>query len=236
MFVYDDGARTGVHTHDTDQLVYAQSGLLTLFVGHDQWVVPPLRAVWVPAGTPHELLAHGTTLTRPLYLEPDSGPPHFTNVTVVAVNGLLRELIVAVGEPDLDAGEREHIERLIVSRLRRVETQHLRLVEPSDERLVQIADALRSDPADRRTLAQWGRHVGASERTLVRLFASETATTFARWRIQIRLHHSLILLSQGMTVTAAAHRCGYHNTSAFIQQFRRALGTTPGAYLRDLHR
>lgn len=37
-------------------------------------------------------------------------------------------------------------------------------------------------------------------------------------------------------MTAAAHRCGYYNTSSFIEQFRRALGTTPGAYLRNLHR
>lgn len=154
MFTYDDGARTGVHTHDTHQLVYAQSGLLTLFVDHDRWVVPPLRAVWVPAGTPHELLAHGVTLTRPLYLDPDIGPHDFTNVTVIAVNTLLRELIVAVGEPDLDEGERGHIEELIIARLRRVETHRLRLVEPVDERLMQIGDALRSDPADRRTLAQ----------------------------------------------------------------------------------
>lgn len=234
MFTYDDGERTGVHTHETHQLVYAQSGLLTLFVDHDRWVVPPLRAVWVPAGTPHQLLAHGTTLTRPLYLEPAVGPHGFTSVTVLAVDTLLRELIVALGEPDLDEGEREPIEQLVLSRLRRVETQHLRLVEPVDERLMQIGDALRSDPSDRRTLAQWGRHVGASERTLVRLFTSETATTFAQWRAQIRLHHSLVLLSQGTTVTTAAHQCGYHNTSSFIEQFRRALGTTPGVYLRGL--
>lgn len=235
VFVYDDGERTGVHAHDTHQLVYAQSGLLTLFVGHDRWVVPPLRAVWVPAGTPHELLAHGITLTRPLYLDPSRGTHGFDNVTVIAVNTLLRELIVAVGEPDLDEAERVHIEQLIIARLRRVETQQLRIVEPVDERLIQIGDALRANPADRRTLAQWGRHVGASERTLVRLFTSETATTFAQWRTQIRLHHSLIVLSQGTSVTAAANQCGYHSTSSFIEQFRRSLGTTPGSYLRNPH-
>lgn len=236
VFVYDDGERTGEHIHETHQLVYAQSGLLSLFVGNDRWVVPPLRAVWVPAGTPHELLAHGTTLTRPLYLDPAIAPDDFTNVTVIAVNTLLRELIVAVGEPDLGEGEREHIEQLIIARLQRVKTHQLRLIEPIDERLVQIGDGLRADPADRRTLAEWGQHVGASERTLVRLFKSETATTFAHWRTQIRLHHGLVLLSQGATVTVTAFQCGYHNTSSFIEQFRRALGTTPGVYLRDLQR
>lgn len=236
LFVYGDGERTGVHSHETHQLVYAHSGLLTLFIDHDRWVVPPLRAVWVPAGIPHELLAHGTTVTRPLYFDPAIDPHHFDTVTVIAVNTLIRELIVALGEPALDDAEREHLEQLIISRLRRVEPQHLHLVEPQDERLARIADAMSADPADRRTLAQWGRYVGASERTLVRLFASETGTTFARWRTQIRLHHSLVLLSQGTTVTAAANQCGYRNTSSFIQQFRTALGTTPGAYLNDLHR
>lgn len=236
MFAYEDGRRTGVHSHDTHQLVYAESGLLTLFVENATWVVPPLRAVWVPAGVPHELLAHGPTLTRPLYFDPAIGPREFADVTVVSVSTLLRELIIAIAEPDLGDGERQHIEQLIIARLRRVRTQHLRLVEPTDERLARIEAALRADPSDRRTLADWGRHVGASERTLVRLFAAEAGTTFAHWRTQIRLHHGLVLLSQGATVSATAHGCGYQNTSSFIHQFRRALGTTPGAYRQELQR
>ena len=234
VFTYADAERTGVHRHDTHQLVYAQSGLLTLFVDNDRWVVPPLRAVWVPAGTPHELMAHGATVTRPLYFVPEIDPNGFADVTVIGVNALLRELINALGDTDLDVDERTHIEQLIISRLHRIEPQHLRLIEPTDDRLAQIASALRVNPADRRTLAQWGSAVGASERTLVRLFTAETGTTFARWRTQLRLHHSLVLLCQGSTVTNASSRCGYRSTSSFIQQFRAALGTTPGAYLSDL--
>ncbi len=32
------------------QLVYAARGVLTVRTDHDAWVVPPHRAMWVPAG------------------------------------------------------------------------------------------------------------------------------------------------------------------------------------------
>jgi AraC-like DNA-binding protein len=87
---------------------------------------------------------------------------------------------------------------------------------------------LRNDPADSRSLAELGRVIGASDRTLSRLFRSELAMTFPQWRTQLRLHHALVLLAQNTPVTAVAHQCGWSSASAFIDVFRRAFGHTPG--------
>lgn len=231
-FVYEDGEETTVHTHDTHQLVYAKSGLLTLFVHNSRWVVPPLRAVWVPAGTPHSLLAHGVTNTRPLYFSRNTRID-IDGTSVVSVSPLLRALIAELGSSrDIDDEERHHLEQLVLHQLRRMAVRPLELTEPAEPRLAEISRALNADPSDRRTLRDWGQAVGASERTLVRLFARHTGTTFGRWRSQLRLHHSLILLAQGTSVTSTALRCGYRSTSAFIDSFRSTLGTTPGAYLK----
>ncbi|EFE75216.1 helix-turn-helix domain-containing protein [Streptomyces sp. SID5466] len=89
---------------------------------------------------------------------------------------------------------------------------------------------LQADPGDRRTLAELGRHVGASGRTLSRLFRSDLGMTFPQWRTQLRLHHALILLTGRTPVTAVAHRCGWSSTSAFIEVFRRTFGHTPGSH------
>ena len=73
--------------------------------------------------------------------------------------------------------------------------------------------------------------VGASKRTLSRLFTTQTRMSFQAWRQQRRLLRALELLATGDNVTAIALELGYDNTSAFIAMFRRCLGTTPARYL-----
>lgn len=93
-----------------------------------------------------------------------------------------------------------------------------------------VAALLRADPSDGRTLARLGAAVGASELTLSRLFRQETGMSFPQWRTQLRLHHALVLLAGGSSVTSTALACGYQNPSAFIEAFRQAFGSTPGQY------
>jgi len=92
--------------------------------------------------------------------------------------------------------------------------------------------AIIDNPADSRELADWAKKVGASKRTLVRLFPEQTGMTFREWRQQRRLLHALELLATGESVTNIALELGYENTSAFIAMFRRCLGTTPRRYLQ----
>ncbi|MGH9887478.1 MAG: helix-turn-helix domain-containing protein, partial [bacterium] len=75
--------------------------------------------------------------------------------------------------------------------------------------------------------------VGASKRTLERLFRDETGMSFGAWRQQLRLLQALPLLAAGEPVTNVALSVRYESTSAFIARFRRVLGTTPGRYYAD---
>ncbi len=38
------------HRHERAQLIHALSGVIELHVGRTLWLVPPQRAVWMPAG------------------------------------------------------------------------------------------------------------------------------------------------------------------------------------------
>jgi quercetin dioxygenase-like cupin family protein len=69
-FVRDYAARHVVplHFHDSDQLVYAARGVMTVKTGAGMWVVPTQRAVWIPAGTPHTIKMSGAVAMRTLYL------------------------------------------------------------------------------------------------------------------------------------------------------------------------
>jgi AraC-like DNA-binding protein len=79
-------------------------------------------------------------------------------------------------------------------------------------------------------LERIAHQVGASKRTLERIFQRETGMTLGGWRQQLRLLQALPLLAAGESVTNVALSVGYASTSAFISRFRQVLGTTPGRY------
>ena len=47
---YPSGYEIEPHRHARAQLVYAAQGVMTVTVAAGSWVVPPQRAVWMPAG------------------------------------------------------------------------------------------------------------------------------------------------------------------------------------------
>ncbi|WP_268958810.1 helix-turn-helix domain-containing protein [Nonomuraea aridisoli] len=51
------------------------------------------------------------------------------------------------------------------------------------------------------------------DRTLARPFRADLGMTFPQWRTRLRLHRALILLADGVPVTAVAHRCRWGDRS-----------------------
>lgn len=232
VFTYIQGEVSEEHVHEEHQLVYASKGLLVVDTADGRWVVPPLRAVWVPARIQHEVSARIESTMSTLYINAEIVVRGLGGVTVVAVSPLLRELILHITTASLTQSAHDRVEALLLDQLEADPAAPLKLPVLHDSRIRAIADRLEADPTDSRTLRQLGHDVGASERTLQRLFRSETGTSFGRWRTQLRLQHGVIELGKGASVTAAASNSGYSETSAFIQAFRNAFGTTPGAYFR----
>ena len=101
---------------------------------------------------------------------------------------------------------------------------------PTYPRARDVSDALLADPADSRTLHEWGRTVGASGRTLARAFISVTGLSFGRWRTLVRLQASLPYLAEQVPVSAVSRLVGYRTTSAYVAAFRAHTGVTPGRY------
>jgi AraC-like DNA-binding protein len=223
------------HLHPEHQLIYACRGVMTVATDGGTWIVPPLRAVWIPAGTAHEVTIHGAVSMRTLYLR--SRLVHFSrNCCVVSVSPLLRELILhACSFPALRRSVRaeSHLIDLILDQLKVVEISPLQLVYPSDPRGVRVAEVLSVDPGDPRSLNAICEEAGASKRTIERIFLSETHLSLGQWRQQLRLVRSLRLLAAGEKITRVAFDLGYSTPSAFIAMFRKALGTTPRQYFAD---
>lgn len=232
----DSGSSLPAHRHEVAQLLYAVHGMMRVTTVDGAWIVPPERAVWLPAGSAHEVFCVGPVSLRSLYFREDAasaaGVP--SRCTVIVVDALLREVIVSLvnGPQDYaDIGPEVRLAAVLVDRIAAAPEAPLHLPLPADRRLKKVTDGLVADPADQRTLSEWARDCGASERTLARLFESETSMSFNRWRQQVRLQAALGLLGEGQSVTGAALAVGYDSPSAFIAMFRRLLGETPGQYL-----
>ncbi|MFI9343924.1 AraC family transcriptional regulator [Streptomyces sp. NPDC052773] len=227
------GAGIDAHRHDDHQIVYAGRGVLSVTTSAGSWVAPATRAIWVPAGTVHAHQAHGDLELHLVGLPAWENPLRLDTPTVLAVSPLLRELIIAFTRTeDDDSPERTRLRAVLLDQLQTSVQQPLHLPTPSSPLLRTVCDLLQSDPSDNRTLAELGREVGASDRTLSRLFRTDLGMTFPQWRTQLRLHHALILLAEKVPVTKVANQCGWSSTSAFIDVFRRAFGHTPGTHSR----
>ena len=165
--------------------------------------------------------------------------------------GLAREILLALTGPgnydraagDYDRAARHHdraalarLRRVLVDELHEAHEQPLQLPEPRDDRLQAIAEIMYQQPADNTSLAELGKRIGASGRTLSRLFHNELGMTFYEWRTQLRIYHALVLLADGHDTTHVAHACGWANPSSFIAAFTSIIGTTPGRHRTSYQR
>ncbi len=230
---YRKGEVLPFHQHQRAQFVYARQGLMAVNTRSASYLVPPQRAVWMPVQIEHQIEALSDLEMRTLYIDPAVLAPRMDDVRVLMVTPLVRELIItAVAEGpeyELDSPQ-SRIMSVILDQIKSLKTVSLVLPMPQDQRLLRITHALIADATDQRDISQWAREVGASKRTLNRLFNAETGMSFRDWRLQRRLHKSLELLSTGKSVTSIAYEVGYENPSAFIAMFKRSLGKTPANY------
>jgi AraC-like DNA-binding protein len=222
------------HSHEWDQLTYATAGVLRVSTADASWVVPPHRAVWVPAGVAHAEQMFAPVSVRTLYFAPRIARtlPRQACCTL-NVSSLLRELILHVsriGALDRRTPPQARLIGLLLDQMTAVSEVPLQLPLPHDARALRFASRLQAEPGHTANVATLARDAGASRRTIERLFLQETGLTVAEWRRRLRLLHAVRLLAEGEAVTSVSLEIGYSSVSAFIAAFKKAFGATPSRY------
>ena len=234
-YEYPPGHRIPRHTHGSHQLVYALTGAMTVRTDGGTFVVPPSRAVWVPAEVEHAIDITGAVSMRTLYVATSLWPHAPRACRVLEVSSLLRALITTTVERAGLDRRRARDARLIgvlLDELADGSPLALHVALPKDARALRVALRVQAEPGARKPLTDWVSGTGASPRTIERVFRAELGVSFGRWHKQLRLIHGLSRLAAGDKVTSAALEAGYTSVSAFIQAFRQHFGVTPGSYLR----
>src|SRR3954449_6490208 len=123
---YPKGMRIDPHLHREAQLIYAARGTMQVTTPGGRWLVPPDRAVWVPAQLEHSIDVLAGIEMRTLYFDLGWLARHRGSVSlkyefVVRVSRLLHEAILALFDGGDDTGRNDLLLRLILRELHQAE-------------------------------------------------------------------------------------------------------------------
>ncbi|WP_240591578.1 AraC family transcriptional regulator [Shewanella zhuhaiensis] len=223
---------SGLHQHNRGQLLYAPQGCMSFELEQAICILPPTKAVWIPPHTPHRAVMTNVVAYRSLYFDCSrfSTP---TELTMVDVNPLLKALIDKMAHWLWDTPEAQmnHSCALFWEEFYAATSHSFRLAIPSDRRFHGFHQELLTPdflPPDIGTLAQT---IGASAKTVTRLFRADTGMSYQEWRQQWRLLKAIELLSSPLPVTEVGFRLGFSSDSAFIAFFKQHTGQTPRSFI-----
>jgi AraC-like DNA-binding protein len=231
---YKKGVRLDTHMHREAQLIYAAKGTMQVTTPKGRWLVPPDRAVWVPARLEHSVDVLADIEMRTLYFDlawlaredrSDSLDAEF----VVRVSQLLQQAILALFDGRNNPDRTELLVRLTMLELHHAEDSTTFIPLPQEPRCRRAADIVLGDPTGSHEIEMLAREVGTSARTLSRLFSSETQLSFKSWCQRARIAAAIEKLSMdaNVSVKQLASDLGYASFPAFSHAFRQVTGKTP---------
>jgi AraC-like DNA-binding protein/mannose-6-phosphate isomerase-like protein (cupin superfamily) len=231
---YRKGVRLGTHMHREAQLVYAARGTMQVTTPKGRWLVPPDRAVWVPARLEHSIDVLADIDMRTLYfdlawLRREQHSESLDCEFVVRVSRLLHQTILALFDDRNDPERTALLVRLAMLELHHAEDSTTFIPLPHEPRCRRAADIVLSDPTASHEIETLAHAVGTSARTLSRLFSSETQLSFKSWCQRARIAAAIERLSMEteLSVKQLASDLGYASVPAFSHAFRQVTGKTP---------
>ncbi len=237
---YGKGVRLHPHMHREAQLVYAARGTMQVTTPKGRWLVPPDRAVWVPARLEHAIDVLADIEMRTLYfdigwLQREPRGRHLQREFVVRVSPLLHQAIVALFDDHSDRVRTALLVRLAILELRRADDSATYIPLPQEPRCRRAAELVLGDPSASHEIETIAEAVGTSARTLSRLFSSQTELSFKSWCQRARIAAAIERLSTGTNVSIKqlAAELGYASLPAFSHAFRQVTGKTPTEFAQQ---
>jgi AraC-like DNA-binding protein len=231
---YKKGVRLDTHMHREAQLVYAARGTMQVTTPKGRWLVPPDRAVWVPALFEHAIDVLADIQMRTLYfdqawLQREQRSESLDAEFVVRVSPLLHQAILALFDTGNSREKTALLVRLVMLELHQAEDSATFIPLPHEPRCRRAADIVLGDPTGLHEIEMLAREVGTSARTLSRLFSSETQLSFKTWCQRARIAAAIEKLSTdgNVSVKQLASDLGYASVPAFSHAFRQVTGKTP---------
>lgn len=233
---YADAEVFASHSHPRGQFAYAARGVITLLTDDGNWVVPPQRAVWVPARLAHAMHMRGPVTMLNTYVSEQAAqrlklPAH---CQVVEVSALLRQLLMKAMQVSTGVasdGYAGHLTGLLLHEIAAMPALLLNAPLPHEPRLAQACREFLHTPSLEVSIDDMAQRTAMSRRTFTRSFRVHTGISYIEWRQQACLLAAVVRLGHGESVTQVAMALGYSSSSAFTAVFKRVLGEVPSRYV-----
>ena len=229
--------RAGLHSHSKGQLTFTRQGCTHIELCNQICIIPPYRAVWIPAHTLHKTVQHHNVEFRSIYLDMNEFPQLPAKIEVMSLSPLLKELVERIAFSDFETNwfqDRQYnLLQVFIDEICAAPRQPMLLPLPQDSRMKPLLDILKQQALPPQ-LQKLSSRIGASERTICRIFSRETGMNYRSWRQQWRLMRSLELMSNRVSLSTISSTLEFNSDSAFVAFFKQYTGTTPGSYIQEL--
>ncbi|MDC9589979.1 helix-turn-helix transcriptional regulator [Xenorhabdus sp. XENO-10] len=236
---------SGFHQHDMGQLLFTKRGCIKITLANQLSILPPTRMAWIPPKTQHRAEMRGSVGYRSIYFDTHYLNAHYPNVSGIAListqsevleatpllQALLERIAISSFDSDWYQGKGKNLLAVFFDEIREARREPTLLQLPSDRRLARLS--FEQLPPSLNVLATY---IGASEKTITRIFQRETGMNYQQWRQQWRLVKAIELLAQNKTLSYVAQELGFANDSAFVTFFRKAMGRPPREYMAGSER
>ncbi|HEM8872544.1 TPA: helix-turn-helix transcriptional regulator [Providencia stuartii] len=220
---------SGFHAHDMGQLLFTQQGCIRISLENRLSLLPPGRVAWIPAQVVHRAQMRASVGYRSVYLSQQFAQQIGSEVMVLTVTPLLRELLERIAIAPFDSqwqtGRLANLLPVFIDELQNVSKEPMFIAIPQDRRLKHVNMEQLPPP-----LVALAQTVGASEKTITRIFLRETGMSYQVWRQQWRFIKAVELLAQGKPYHFITQELGLTSDSAFISFFKKMSGVTPKEY------
>ena len=226
---------TPPHHHSRAQFLYASSGTIQVYTPNHVWIVPPMCALWIPAGIEHSVISLSHVKMNTALVETTAAELMGQHCFIIRVSKLLHELLIRLNAieslPPSTVTSADELSRslqiLIFDEIHKANLLPIQIPWPQDKRLLHICQTMLETPNKLKDLSTWADEISASTRTLMRMFQKETGLSYRAWIQQMHIAHALSKISNGESIAQISRTLGYSNASAFSTMFKRHLGQTP---------
>ncbi|MCX5582930.1 helix-turn-helix transcriptional regulator [Streptomyces erythrochromogenes] len=219
---------TGLHSHAAVQLMVVADGQVELKDRHGQRLA--VRAALIPTRAVHAVHGPGATAVF-IYCDPDAVLGRALQNCFAGARQDCLATWIAAARPACEAAQMSSQHRVAQEALRALagEPYLVGVGHPAVRRAIDRMQCLLGGPVRLQDLAE---AVDLSPSRLGHLFAEELGLSFPVYVRWARLRRAMELARGGATLTQAAHRAGFADSSHLTRVFHEMFGLAPSEVLR----
>lgn len=230
-FIGEGAGTIAPHSHYAIQLVIgAPDGLRVQFGRHGPW--QPCAAALIPSRATHSIDVNDCQWNAVLFVEPETAAGKALGARLQGKLELLDADVIAVGARRLGQAWRveenyDAVMGVCLDLVQQVSGTSWR--EPSDPRVLATIDYIRRKVDQAVTLPEVAQAANLSPSRFRHLFVKETGMplrTYVLWR---RLLHVWTLVTQGQSLSSAAHAAGFADAAHLSRTSRSMFGLAPSS-------